>query len=54
MEDKEIKSELYWDKLLYGEAKQRYLDKSKTISDTDPYELAAQEWITDPDIYCLY
>ncbi len=30
-------------------AKQRYLDKLTTIKNTDPYDLAGQDWITDPD-----
>lgn len=30
-------------------AKKRYLDKLMTINNVNPYYLAFQDWITDPD-----
>lgn len=30
-------------------AKQHYLDKLRTINHIDPHDLAAEDWITNPD-----
>lgn len=38
----------YWEKL-NATALKRYLDKLSEINNIDPYDLAAQDWITDPD-----
>ncbi|KAK7151618.1 hypothetical protein R3I94_008072 [Phoxinus phoxinus] len=34
---------------LNATAKKRYLDKLSLINQVDPYDLVAQDWITDPD-----